>query len=93
MIDDWIRFYFDALSNIQSQLKAKLESQGVEQQLSPKEKSILVFISEHPGTKSGEVSKKLDIPSPTVKRILAQLNSKDLIEKFSSGPGTNYSIS
>lgn len=91
-IDEWIRFYFDALSNVQTQLKAKLDNEGIEQQLSPREKSILVYISEHPGSKSGEISQKLDIPSPTVKRILTQLNSKGLIEKYGSGPGTNYSI-
>jgi len=91
-VDEWIRFYFDALSNIQTQLKAKLDSEGIEQKLSPKEKSILVYISDHPGSRSGEISKKLDIPSPTVKRILTELTSKGLIEKFGAGPGTNYSI-
>lgn len=91
-INEWIRFYFDALSNVQSQLKAKLDSEGIEQQLSPREKSILVYISDHPGCKSGEVSQKHNIPSPTVKRILAELTSKRLIEKYGSGPGTNYSI-
>lgn len=91
-INEWIRFYFDALSNVQSQLKVKLDSEGIEQQLSPREKSILVYISDHPGSKSGEISQKLDIPSPTVKRILTQLTSKRLIEKYGSGPGTNYSI-
>jgi Fic family protein len=92
-INEWITFYFDALSNIQTQLKNKLYSEGVEQELSPRERSILVFISDHPGSKSGEVSQKLDIPSPTVKRILAELTSKGLLEKFGAGPGTNYSIS
>lgn len=93
VINDWIRFYFDALLNVQTQLKAKLDSEGIEQQLSPREKSILVYISDHPGSKSGEISQKLDIPSPTVKRILTELTSKRLIEKYGSGPGTNYSIS
>ena len=87
-----IRFYFDALLNVQIQLKAKLDSEGIEQQLSPREKSILVYISDHPGSKSGEISQKLDIPSPTVKRILTELTLKRLIEKYGSGPGTNYSI-
>lgn len=92
VINEWIRFYFDALSKIQTQLRAKLESEGIEQQLSPREKSILLYISDHPGCKSGEISQKLDIPSPTVKRILTGLTTKRLIEKYGSGPGTNYSI-
>ena len=70
----------------------KLETQGAEFQLSPREKSILVFISNNPGSKSGEIAKKLGIPSPTVKRILPDLLEKKLIEKFGVGPGTNYSI-
>lgn len=91
-VDEWISFYLDALSNVQTQLKAKLDTEGIEQQLSPRVKSILVYISDHPGSKSGEISLKLNIPSPTVKRILTELTSKGLIIKFGSGPGTNYAI-
>lgn len=92
VINEWIRFYFDALSNIQTQLKAKLEDEGFEKLLSPREKSILVFIADHPGCRSGQISQKLDIPSPTVKRTLSEMTSKGLIQKYGSGPGTNYSI-
>lgn len=88
----WIYFFFDALLNIQKQLMKKLAVEGIESSLSPKEKSILVFITDHPGTKSGEIAKKLDIPNPTVKRILSDLVDKNLIEKFGAGPGTNYSL-
>ena len=91
-ISTWVCFFFDALINIQNQLISKLTIQGVESSLSPKEKSILVFISDHPGTKSGEIASKLKIPNPTVKKILSELVSKNLIEKYGSGPGTNYSI-
>ena len=91
-ITTWIFFFFDVLINIQNQLIAKLNTQGIESSLSPKEKSILVFISDHPGTKSGEIATKLKIPNPTVKKILSELVSKNLIEKYGSGPGTNYGI-
>lgn len=91
-ITTWIHFFFDALINIQNQLISKLNTQGVESSLSPKEKSILVYISDHPGTKSGEIASKLNIPNPTVKKILSKLVSKNLIEKYGSGPGTNYGI-
>lgn len=91
-ITSWVYFYFDALINIQNQLMAKLNADGIESSLSPKEKSILVFISDHPGTKSGEIASKLNIPNPTVKKILSELVRKNLIEKYGSGPGTNYSI-
>lgn len=91
-VTEWIRFFFDALGNIQNQLMTKLESKGVETRLSPREKSILTFIENNAGCKSGDIAKKLGIPSPTVKRILPELVKKKLIEKFGNGPGTNYSI-
>jgi Fic family protein len=91
-ITTWIYFFFDALINIQKQLMEKLKTEGVESGLSPKEKSILVYISDHPGTKSGEIAARLNIPNPTVKKILSDLVSKNLLEKYGSGPGTNYGI-
>lgn len=91
-ITSWVYFFFDSLCNIQNQLMAKLETEGTEANLSPKEKSILVFISDHPGSKSGDIASKLGIPNPTVKRILSELVKNNLIEKFGSGPGTNYAI-
>ena len=91
-VTEWVDFFFDALLNIQGQLMKKLEIQGVETQLSPREKSILTFIGNNPGCKSGEIARKLKIPGPTVKKILPGLIRKKLIEKFGNGPGTNYSL-
>ena len=80
-VTEWVNFFFDALKNIQGQLMKKLDFEGVETKLSPREKSILTFIGNNPGCKSGEVAKRLKIPSPTVKRILPELIMKNLIEK------------
>jgi Fic family protein len=91
-ITEWISFFFNALLNIQNQLLEKLEISGIQSKLSPKEKSIITFIGNHSGCKSGEIAKKLDIPNPTVKRILSDLIEKNLIEKHGTGPGTNYSL-
>lgn len=91
-VSDWGNFFFDALKNIQEQLMQKLKQNGVEIQLSPKEKSIITFIGNNAGCKSGYIAKKLGIPSPTIKRILPDLIEKNLIEKHGIGPGTNYSI-
>jgi len=85
-------FFFDSLLNIQGQLIKKLETKGVESQLSPKEKSIITFIGNNAGCKSGAIARKLGLPLPTVKRILPDLIVKNLIEKYGTGPGTNYSI-
>ncbi len=91
-ITEWINFFFSAILNIQEQLMKKLEFKGVKAKLSPKEKSILTYIETNPGSKSGEIAKKLHIPNPTVKRILRKLLNENLIEKYGSGAGTNYSI-
>ena len=91
-VTTWLHFFFNVLITIQNQLLAKLETKGIESKLSPKEKSILVFIEDHPGSKSGDIALKLGIPNPTVKRILFQLVKQNLIEKFGSGPGTNYGL-
>lgn len=91
-VSDWGNFFFGALKNIQEQLMLKLEQTGVEIQLSPREKSILTFIGNNVGCKSGEIAKRLGIPSPTIKRILPELIEKNLIVKHGNGAGTNYSI-
>uniref|UniRef100_UPI00404AD31D Fic family protein n=1 Tax=Flavobacterium sp. TaxID=239 RepID=UPI00404AD31D len=91
-VSDWSNFFFDALKNIQEQLMLKLKNNGIEIQLSPREKSILTFIENNAGCKSGDIAKKLGIPSPTIKRILPELIIKNLIEKHGNGPSTNYSV-
>ncbi len=91
-ISEWINFFFSALLNIQDQLIKKLEAKGTKSKLSPKEKSILLFVENNAGCKSGEIAKKLHIPNPTVKRILTKLLNNNLIEKYGIGAGTNYSI-
>jgi Fic family protein len=88
----WIQFFLTCLSNIQSQLMMKLDRSGLETQLSPKEKSILMIIQNRPNIQSGEIAEKLAIPSPTVKRLLAQLLNKELIEKQGNGRNVSYTV-
>ncbi|MFN3999904.1 Fic family protein [Algoriphagus sp.] len=91
-ITEWIIFFFSALVNIQRQLLKKLEASGSQASLSPRFRSILTFIINHPGCKSGEIAEKLEIPNPTVKRILADFLKTKLIQKHGAGAGTNYSV-
>lgn len=91
-VTSWIHFFFNALIKVQNQLMGKLDRQGVMSELSPREKAIITIISERPGTKSGKIAERLGIPSPTVKRLLAQLLKDKLIEKHGAGAGTNYSL-
>jgi len=55
-------------------------------------KHILFFIQNQPGCASGEISKKLDIPLPTVKKSLAVLVEKTLIYKEGKGKATGYFV-
>jgi len=91
-ITSWIGFFFDALVNIQELLLNKLKTEGTAAKLAPREKNILIFIEANPGSKSGQIAKKLGIPNPTVKRTLAEMVKNKLIEKLDTGPATNYKI-
>jgi len=88
----WIMFFLNCLRNIQSQLMTKLEESGKESKLSQREKLIFTIIQNYPGIQSGDISNRLAIPAPTVKRILSDLLSKGLIEKHGNGRGINYTI-
>ena len=90
-VSEWNSFYFDALKNIQEQLIQKLNFNNTTTQLSQREKLILTFIENNVGCKSGEISKKIGVPNPTVKRLLSELIEKKLIVKNGVGPSTNYS--
>lgn len=89
-VTSWMEFFFSALSNIQQQLMKKLEHGGSETELSIREKSVLTFIAGHPGCRSGEISNKLGIPLPSIKRLVSELNKKQLIDRHGAGPGTHY---
>jgi Fic family protein len=89
-VTEWITFFLDALGNVQNQLKQKLEVQGVASSLSPRDRAIVTFVSSNPGCKSGEISAKLQLPAPTVKRALSELVNKNQLVKHGVGPGTNY---
>lgn len=91
-VTEWIIFFLSCLSNIQSQLMTKLQKSGLETQLSSKEKSIYTIIQNRPNIQSGEISEKLAIPAPTVKRILSELFKKGLIEKQGNGRNVSYTI-
>lgn len=89
---NWVLFFVDCLNNIGGQLMAKLTTQGTVASLGPKEKSIYLFIENHPGSRSGDISEKLSIGLPTVKKILTALVQQKLIIKHGAGAGTNYSL-
>lgn len=88
----WVMFFLDCMKNIQSQLNTKLEVQTKNGALSQREKKIYFFIENHPGSKSGEIAEKLNIPLPTVKRILSDMVKNKMLAIYGAGAGTHYSI-
>jgi Fic family protein len=88
----WVMFFLSCLSNIQHSLSNKLETKNHTSQMTPRERKIYQFIENHPGSKSGKVSEKLDIPLPTVKRILSEMIIQNFLQKHGVGAGTNYTI-
>ncbi len=86
----WATFFLNCLFNIQNQLMDKLQTKNNLSKISPREKKLYSFIESHPGCQSGEMAEKLDIPLPTVKRILMDMLGKKIIVKHGIGKGTNY---
>lgn len=92
-ISDWVNFFFEALKNIQGLLMQKLlVHHGGGEKLLPREKLVVSFIQNHPGCKSGDISKGLSISRMMVIRQLTILIEKNLIEKHGTGSGTQYTI-
>lgn len=91
-IHEWLLFFLDCLANIQGQLMKKLEIKNAANRMSPRERKIYQFIENHPGVKSSDIAERLDIPLPTMKRILSDMVSSKLLQKHGTGAGTNYSI-
>ncbi len=90
-VGEWLTFFLDCLLKIQQQLTDKLSTLAyTAPQLPPREKNILAFIENRPGSKSGEIAEKLNIPLPSVKKILAAMVENKLIFKYGVGAGTNY---
>lgn len=89
-VDSWLNFFLACLSRIQDKLMQKLETQQSQNALNPREKKIVQLIEAYPGVKSGEIASKLNIPLPSVKRILSELIADKIISKNGTGTGTNY---
>jgi len=84
-------FFTNCLNNIQSNLLLKLEeSKKVSKALTPREKRINFYIQNHEGCSSGDISIKLDIPLPTVKKTIVELLNKKVITKEGIGRATGY---
>jgi Fic family protein len=89
-ITEWVIFFLLCLRNIQEALMLKLDTYGIEQRISAKEKQLLYIIESNPGIKTSEMSRKLGVSNSTVKRMLDNLITAKLIERQGIGPGSHY---
>jgi DNA-binding MarR family transcriptional regulator len=90
-ITEWLRFFLSCLSHIQENLMLKLDQRKTENETtSQRERSILFLIENRPGCGSGEISSRLNIPLPTVKKTLAELVEKKLLNREGIGRATAY---
>ncbi|MEY4852914.1 MAG: hypothetical protein RIS99_1309 [Bacteroidota bacterium] len=89
-VDVWLDFFLACLSSIQGKLMQKVETRQSKMVLNPREKKIVQFIEAYPGVKSSEIATKLNIPLPSVKRMLSEMISDRIISKNGTGTGTNY---
>lgn len=90
-ITEWIDFFLESLINVQYKLQKKLASTEQVNTLSPKEKSVYVYINEHPKSKSKDIAKALDMSKATVKRVLVGLITQKLVGQYGKGAGIYYS--
>lgn len=91
-VTEWVVFFLSSLRNIQEALMRKLDTHGVEQSISVKEKQLLYIIESNSGIKTSDISKKLGVSSSTVKRMLDRLITLKLIERQGVGPGSYYNL-
>lgn len=91
-VTEWVAFFVSCLINIQEQLLVKLQESRTEAPISQRDKRIVFFIQNHAGCSSGEISKKLDIPLPTVKKSLGVLVAKGIITREGQGKATGYFV-
>ena len=90
-VTQWLTFFLSCLNTIQTNLLLKLEeNKKASEKLSPREERIRFFIEHHAGCSSGNISTKLDIPLPTVKKSLIELLDKKVITKEGVGRATGY---
>lgn len=91
-VTGWVNFFLDCLKNIQEQLLQKVAEKERRETVSVRQQSIYAVIENNPGISSGEVARKLSIPLPTVKRIIAEMVTTRNLVSHGAGRATGYSI-
>ena len=99
-ITPWVEFYLECLLHAleglpfdtsYEQIKSANPSAS-DETLSPREERVLRFIEANPGTRSGEISQGVNIPVPTIKKMVAKFYRMALVNRFGQGRGTHYAM-
>lgn len=88
----WIKYFMNSLLTIKRKIQNKIERTNIKTKMSPREKTVYEYISSNAGAQSGQIAEALEIPSPTIKRILSTMVDRSIIEKHGQGRATNYTI-
>jgi Fic family protein len=91
-VAEWVLFFLDCLKNIQGQLLEKVKEKEKRESVGVREQHVYALVENNPGISSGEIAKRLKIPSSTVKRILSDLVAMRNLIVHGAGRGTSYSI-
>ncbi len=88
----WINYFLSSLLAIKRKIQHKVERTNINLKMSPREKSVYLYIENNPGCKSGQIGKELDIAGPTLRRILSGMRERSIIRQLGKGAGTNYTV-
>jgi Fic family protein len=91
-ISTWVYFFLHSLQTISGLLMQKLDVSENETQMTVREKSIYLFIENHPGCQTRDIAGKLNIPLSTVKRILTGMADRKMIISHGKSRGSNYTL-
>ena len=91
-ITEWIKYFMNSLLTIKRKIENKIDRTNIKFKMSPREKTIYEFINSNTGCQSGQIAEELEIPNPTVKRILSNMVERSIIKKHGQGRSTNYTV-
>ena len=82
----------NSLLTIKRKIENKIDRTNIKFKMSPREKTIYEFINNNAGCQSGQIAEQLEIPNPTVKRILSNMVERSIVRKHGQGRSTNYTV-
>ncbi|MCK5026978.1 MAG: Fic family protein, partial [Candidatus Pacebacteria bacterium] len=89
-VEAWLIFFLNVVLKQGTQVILLLESEQLEDMLSPKQLKIWDYISNMEETSAGDIAKNTDIARPTVNQGLEKLLRLNKIKRIGQGRATRY---